>query len=118
MPYSASLSLNDTSTGTRKSASWSVTPATMAGEGGRRTLGLSEIQINDSAIVTGPGELFIANRGATDTIQVGWATGVYEFKLLPGRAILIYPNSPTAQFFAVADGANDADNFEYNILSA
>lgn len=117
MSYSVQALLADGISGTRVQASFQVTPIDNDAKSERVTLKSSELSFDVSPA---PGYIFVVNRGATDMISVGYATGNYEFDLYPGEGIVFRPSASKAvtTIYAVASSTNDVDNFEYKAMQA
>ena len=96
----------------------SVTPASSVQRGGRRTIGTTEVDINESAAIPSVGYIFLKNHGTVDIISVGFATTVYVIELGPGEICLIRPpNGTDARIFCDSSGTTDVENLEYLFLA-
>jgi hypothetical protein len=58
----------------------------------RVSIGTSEVEVTLAAAITGgagPGWAWIKNHGATNYVQIGFATTVYSIRLKAGQAMLL-----------------------------
>ena len=84
----------------------------------RITIGMSEVDVNESTDITTPGYLALVNQGTQDTLSWGVATGVYPFSLKPGEPTTVRINSTgSARIFVISNNTNDSDNFEFTFYS-
>ena len=109
--------LKDTDTGRSLSVSRLAVAATGDNYGsGKATVGTSEVEITLPTDIGSAGAAMLVNRHATNYIDVGFATGVYYLRLLPGQPALI-PLEPTvSSIFVISDAA--ASILEYDFKEA
>lgn len=91
-----------------------IAQATTLKESGRITVQTSEVDLNKSTEVASPGWCLLKNAGATDRIDLGFATTVYDMSLEPGESTVFrLISTGSARIFVKAEGANDSNNLEF-----
>jgi len=75
-------------------------------------IGTSEEQVAQGADLGTPGYVYVKNMDATNYVEIGSTTGVYDIKLLAGEIALWHHNSAT--IYAKANTA--AVKIEYSII--
>jgi hypothetical protein len=105
-----SVSLTDTTVGLSKSASKSLTTVGANIDYRVLSIGTSEVEVTLGTQIGNAGYAFIRNLGATNFVEVGFATTVYPLNLLAGQVALIPLAPATASLFFKSDTA--ANNVE------
>lgn len=81
---------------------------TVTGEVGYKdvqTIGTSEEAVVMPGDAAAPGYIILRNMDATNFIEIGVTSTVYNIKLTPGRPVAVFPIDGTT-LFAIADTAN------------
>lgn len=74
-------------------------------QAGRISVGTSEETITTDVGITNVGPCVLINRDDTNFIDIGFATGVYPIRILPGGCNLISLTPATATLYLKADTA-------------
>jgi len=117
MSYTLQTSLADSLGSPQLSARKTVTPTNNTFMSGRKTVGNVEVEI---ALTVSPGNCMLLNRGATDILTVGYATGDYEIDIPPGESALLRPAAAKAvtSLFILSSGTADVENLDFMIRAA
>ena len=119
MSYSVEANLRDRINGLSLKAQSAFTPTSTISAGNRIKVGTTEVNVNLSAEISPAAYVMFVNQGVTDTLQLGFATGVYPIQLIPGGSALFQLNAAqAANFFVISSGTADDGNFEYKVMSA
>lgn len=116
MAYSININYRDLIADTQLANSKTITPTEDTEHGERITIGTVEVQIDHQPTL--PGHWVLINRGATDKLSVGFATGVYVIELLPGESAHFRRDSAAAAtLFVLSAGVADKSNLEYSLTA-
>ena len=99
------LTISDSTTGLRDSVSKTVTTAGSGASLSAQSIGTSEVEYTVPAEIGNAGACKIVNMDATNYVEVGFATGSYPLKILPGTFCLMQIAPATASLFLKANTA-------------
>ena len=99
------LTINDAGTGIRDSVSKTVTTSGAGASYAVESIGTSEEEYTIPAGIGNAGACKIVNMDATNYVEVGFATGSYPLKILPGTFCLMQLAPATASLFLKANTA-------------
>lgn len=107
--YQASITDTAGAQNERRTFSYSVTPTNTGRRQGIYTVQGSEVTVDNSSVLSGIVETIIQNVGTTDTVTVGFATGVRPISIAPGHWVKF--NFTVAALY-LQGGATDSENVE------
>ena len=102
---SISATINDTTTALAKSASITVTTTGNNLDLRRASVTTSEYTYTFTTDIGDAGYCWVRNTDATNFVQLGFATGDYKMKLLPGQVALFPLLAAQAALYLLADTA-------------